>query len=199
MNAVIYARVSTATQNPQVQVDVCQDYARRQSWRVQAVVAETGSGASYRRQLDQLEEQARRHAFDVLVVAGLDRLGRSTVDVLSRIDRFSRAGCAVVSIREGIDLSSAAGRLQVQLLSAFAEFERELIRERTRAGLARARSQGRTLGRPRAVVDLERCYQLRASGLSWATIGRQVKLSAATVRRACVKNALPSDTVSSAI
>jgi DNA invertase Pin-like site-specific DNA recombinase len=124
----------------------------------------------------------------VVMVAGLDRLSRSLRDLLHLLDELSAAGCAVVSLRESIDLTTAAGRLLVHLLAALAEFERELIRERVVAGIQRVQQTGRTksgkpIGRPVREVDVAEVLELRREGRSWRAIAVALKCPARTLRR----------------
>lgn len=180
---IAYARTSTGHQDAETQLVALRAYAARAGWQLTAELTEQASGSDSRPVLEGIERGARKGSCQVLLVAALDRLGRSVVDVISRLERLERAGCQVVSLREGIDLTTAAGRLQVQLLSAFAEFERALIGERTKQGLKRVRAQGTKLGRPRARVDAARVEELRASGASWAEIGRQLGCDPMTAMR----------------
>jgi len=164
------------------------------------IVGETASGQRRRTQLDDLEARARAGNVRELWVVGLDRLGRSMLDVLLRLDRLSQAGCVVVSLREGLDLGSPAGRLQAQLLAAFAEFEHAMIRDRTRAGLAAARARGRRLGRPRidldeTELDAQRIHGWRVEGRSWESIAAELGVSAATLARRLAKNGASPDAV----
>ena len=117
-----------------------------------------GSGAKDRRPaLDDLIKDAKRRRFDVLVCWRLDRLGRNLKHLITLLDDLQALGIAFVSLSEGIDATTPAGKLQLHILAAIAEFERERIRERVFAGLRRARAQGRRLGRPRvhpAKIDI---------------------------------------------
>ena len=184
---VAYVRVSTGGQTFESQLEALRQMALSRGVAEPEIVAETASGRYQRPALDRLEREARRGRVSELWVAALDRLGRSTVDVVMRLDRLGRAGCAVVSIREGIDLGSASGRLQAQLLAAFAEFEAAQIAARTREGLAAARARGRRLGRPPRAFDLETAAQLRAEGLSWAQLEERLGIPATTLRRGLAK------------
>lgn len=181
---VAYARVSTADQSAAAQLDQLRAAAEARGTPLDLGVEEVACGASDRPQLDQLERKARQGRIAQLWVVALDRLGRSTVDVLGRLARLDAAGCHVVALREALDLSTPAGRLQAQLLAAFSEFERELIRERTRAGIAAARRRGARIGRPRVTVDRDQLDQLVASGASWREIGAQLGVGQGTVARA---------------
>jgi DNA invertase Pin-like site-specific DNA recombinase len=114
----------------------------------------------------------------------IDRFGRSLRHLVNALAELEDRGVAFVSLRDNLDLSTPSGRLMFQIIAAMAEFERELIRERVRAGLSIARNKGRKLGRPRIVVDAARIALLRAQGQSWAAIGREMGIGEGTARRA---------------
>ena len=150
MRAAIYARVSTLDQHVENQLTELRSYAERRDWTAVEYVDKGVSGARDRRPaLDDLLKAARRRRFDVLVCWRLDRLGRNLRHLILLLDELQALGIAFVTLGEGIDTSTPAGRLQLHVLSAIAEFERERVRERVLAGLARARAQGSRLGRPR--------------------------------------------------
>jgi DNA invertase Pin-like site-specific DNA recombinase len=158
MKAAIYARVSTTEQNCDNQLLEIRRYVEARGWTIQAEYVDHGvSGAKDRRPaLDALVSDAKRRKFDVLICWRLDRLGRNLRHLILLLDELSALGVAFVSLHEGIDATTPAGRLQLHILGAIAEFERARIQERVRAGLARARSQGVRLGRPRRRIDPER-------------------------------------------
>lgn len=148
--AALYARVSTHDQTTDNQLLELRRYAEARGWTVAEYVDDGVSGTKERRPaLDRLVTDARRRRFDVLVVWRLDRLGRDLKHLIMTLDEFAALGIAFTSLNEGIDTGTPAGRLQLHLLAAIAEFERARIVERVRAGLQRARAQGRRLGRPR--------------------------------------------------
>ena len=150
MRAAIYARVSTLDQNPENQLTELRGYADARRWTISTYTDHGVSGSKDRRpELDRLLSDARRRRFDVLLVWRLDRLGRNLRHLIVTLEELSALGIAFVSLNEGIDFSTPAGRLQLHVLAALAEFERERIRERVMAGLQRAKTQGRRLGRPR--------------------------------------------------
>jgi DNA invertase Pin-like site-specific DNA recombinase len=150
MRAAIYARVSTADQTAENQLLELRRYVEARGWTAVEFVDEGVSGAKDRRPaLDTLVRDARRRRFDVLVCWRLDRLGRNLRHLVTLLDDLQALGVAFVSLGEGIDCTTPAGKLQLHILAALAEFERERIRERVMAGLHRARAQGRRLGRPR--------------------------------------------------
>jgi DNA invertase Pin-like site-specific DNA recombinase len=157
MRAAIYARVSTVEQEPENQLQELRRYCELRGWSAQEYVDRGVSGAKDRRPaLDQLVADAKRRRFDVLVVWRLDRLGRNLRHLILLLDELAAVGVAFVSLNEGIDTATPAGRLQLHILGAIAQFERDRIRERVVAGLVRARKQGKTLGRPKEQLPLER-------------------------------------------
>nr|WP_241244571.1 recombinase family protein [Microbacterium oxydans] len=140
-----YARVSTSDQNAQLQIDELREAGCGR------ILVETAPGAGERPELAHLMDLLRPG--DTVVVWRLDRLGRSLKDLIERVDDLHRRGVALRSLRETIDTSSAGGRLVLHVFASLAEFERDLIRERTNAGLAAARARGRFGGRPRVLSE----------------------------------------------
>ena len=153
MRSAIYARVSTFDQEPENQLAEIRRFVSARGWTPTNEYVDRGiSGAKDRRPaLDALVTDARRRRFDVLVVWRLDRLGRNLRHLIRLLEELQALGIAFVSLNEGIDATTPAGKLQMHILGAIAEFERERIRERVVAGLRRARAQGTRLGRPRKV------------------------------------------------
>jgi DNA invertase Pin-like site-specific DNA recombinase len=150
MRAAVYVRVSTFDQEPENQLAELRRYVVARGWTAVEYCDRGVSGAKERRPaLDQLLADARRRRFDVVVCWRMDRLGRNLKHLITLIDELQALGIAFVSLGEGIDATTPAGKLQMHILGAIAEFERGRIRERVVAGLARARAQGRRLGRPR--------------------------------------------------
>jgi DNA invertase Pin-like site-specific DNA recombinase len=164
LRAAIYARVSTADQTCENQLLELHRYVDARAWTGVDYVDRGISGAKDRRPaLDSLLQDARRRRFDVLIVWRLDRLGRNLRHLVVTLEDLSALGIGFVSLNEGIDATTPAGRLQMAVLGAIAQFERERIAERVRAGLARAKAQGQRLGRrPHRVTDddLERVAEL---------------------------------------
>ena len=133
--AGLYARVSTNDQQTiPMQIRSMREYATKRGWTVAAQVKEIGSGASQRQLREQLLEAARRREIDVVLVWRLDRWGRSVADLLSTLQELEHLGVGFVSLTEALDLTTPAGRAMAGLLAVFAEFEREILRERVRAG-----------------------------------------------------------------
>ena len=151
--AAIYARVSTLDQAPENQLQELRQYVQARSWTAQEYVDRGISGAKDRRPaLDALIRDAKRRKFDVLVCWRLDRLGRSLKHLVTLLDELHVLGIAFVSLAEGIDATTPAGKLQMHILAAIVEFERERIRERVMAGLQRARGKAGSSG------DLGECF-----------------------------------------
>ena len=157
MKAAIYARVSTAEQTVENQRLELRRYCEARGWTATEYLDAGVSGAKESRPaLDRLLIDARRRRFDTLIVWKLDRLGRNLRHLILLLDELSALGVAFVSLNEGIDTTTPAGRLQLHILGAIAEFERERIRERVKLGMARAKAQGKPVGRPRrAVTDID--------------------------------------------
>lgn len=159
MRAAIYSRVSTTEQTVENQRIELTRYIDARGWSLAKEYADVGvSGAKGRRPaLDQMITDAKRRRFDVLVCWKLDRLGRNLKHLITLLDDLQALGIAFVSLGEGIDATTPAGKLQMHILGAIAEFERARVAERVKAGLQRARMQGKRLGRPRthpAVIDV---------------------------------------------
>jgi DNA invertase Pin-like site-specific DNA recombinase len=182
MTAAIYARVSTFDQEPENQLTELRRYATARGWTVTEFVDRGVSGAKDRRPaLDALLSDAKRRRFDVLVCWRLDRLGRNLRHLITVLDDLQSLGIPFVSLAEGIDATTPAGKLQMHILGAIAEFERGRIRERVMAGLERARGQGKALGRPRAVVPTARLAAV--AGLPLTDAAAALGVSRSTLKR----------------
>jgi DNA invertase Pin-like site-specific DNA recombinase len=186
--AAIYARVSTHNgQNPEMQLDEVREYCRRRGWKVLGEYVDEGISGSkeHRPALDRLLSDCRKRLVDAVVVYRYDRFARSLRQLVNALDEFRALGIDFVSLHESVDTSTPNGRLVFGIFASIAEFERELIRDRVRSGLALARSRGRRLGRPRVVVDTSRVASLRAQGRSWAAISAELGIGKGTAQRAC--------------
>ena len=180
--AAIYARVSTFEQEPENQLEELRRYVQARGWSAVEYVDRGVSGAKDRRPaLDELLTDARRRRFDVLVCWRLDRLGRNLKHLIGLLDELQALCVAFVSLAEGIDATTPAGKLQMHILGAIAEFERERIRERVLAGLQRARRQGKRLGRPKLIPPIDRLEKL--AGLSVSVAAERLGVSRSTVKR----------------
>jgi DNA invertase Pin-like site-specific DNA recombinase len=206
MRAAVYARVSTLGkgQDPGVQLREFSDYAERRGWTVAGEYVDVGiSGTKDRRpELDRLMADAHRRKFDVVVVWKFDRFARSVSHLLRALETFQALGVEFVSLTEGVDTSTPAGKMVFTVLGAVAELERSLICERVKAGLRNARAKGKRLGRPKVSTDAARIADLRAAGASWRTVCEKTGLSKGTAQRALQglpKNpALPRNPISCA-
>ncbi|MGD0697769.1 MAG: recombinase family protein [Terriglobia bacterium] len=181
----LYARVSTEDQQTiPLQIRAMRDYAARRGWAVVVQIKEVGSGASQRELREKLLEAARRREIDVVLVWRLDRWGRSVTDLLATLQELEHLGIGFVSLTEALDLTTPAGRAMAGLLAVFAEFEREILRERVHAGLAQARQNGQRLGRPvTPALHADQVRRLYRAGLSKAEIARRLKIGRPSVRR----------------
>jgi DNA invertase Pin-like site-specific DNA recombinase len=183
--AGLYARVSTDDQQTlSMQSHVMREYAARRGWTIAVNVREVGSGATKREAREELLEAARRREIDVVLVWRLDRWGRSVTDLLATLQELEHLGVGFVSLTEALDLTTAAGRAMAGMLAVFAAFEREILQERTRAGLAHARENGKRLGRPAtAAAHTAEIRKLRRAGVSKSEIARQLQIGRTSVRR----------------
>jgi DNA invertase Pin-like site-specific DNA recombinase len=178
----VYARVSTHDQSPENQLLELRRYVESRGWPAASEYVDHGvSGAKDRRPaLDRLVVDVRRHRVNAVVCWRLDRLGRNLRHLVLLLDDWQARGVSFVTLGEGIDTSTAAGRLVAGVLGSIAEFERARVQERIHAGLSRARAQGKRLGRRRhhAARELESC-----AGLSHAAAAQQLGVSEATIKR----------------
>jgi len=190
LRAGLYARVSTHDQQTlPMQSRAMREYATRRGWQIALQVKEIASGASQRERREKLLAAARRRGIDVVLVWRLDRWGRSVTDLLATLQELEHLGVGFVSLTEALDLTTPAGRAMAGLLAVFAEFEREILRERVRAGLDQARRNGRRLGRPiTAALHTDQVRELYRTGVSKAEIARRVQIGRTSVRRILAAN-----------
>lgn len=196
--AVIYGRVSTLTnQSTEMQVRDLRQLADRRGFEVLHEYLDEGfSGAkSSRPALDEMVADAKRGKFRILLVWKLDRLGRSLAHLVRLLEDLRACNVELVSFSEGLDFTTTTGKLLYQMLSAFAEFERDCIRERVRAGMRNARAKGKAIGRPKANVNNAQIARLRDSGASWREIAKTMGLSIGTVHAARSKRPSESSAV----
>lgn len=186
--AVLYARVSTDQQDPEMQRRESLAYIERRGWKLAGEFVDHGEcGAKESRpQLDEMMKRARRRLFDVIVVWKFDRFARTLRQLVFALDEFRELGIEFVSVTEAIDTTTTIGRAMFGVAAVFAEFERENIRERVRSGIAKRKAQGLPVGRARTWTDEQaaRAHQLRAQGVSWRKLAREVGLPVTTVRAA---------------
>ena len=189
-HAAIYGRVSTLTnQNTAMQVRDLRELADRRGFKVLYEYLDEGfSGAkSSRPALDEMLADAKRGKFRILLVWKLDRLGRSLAHLIRLLEDLRACNVELVSFSEGLDFTTTTGKLLYQMLSAFAEFERDCIRERVRSGLRNAKAKGKRLGRPRVFADAPRIATLRAQGHSWREIVSETGISKGSAQRALAR------------
>ena len=187
LRIALYHRASTLDQDPQLARGELEAWAKRQGGTVVALVEESASGAwNERPGLQRLLAQARRGQLDAVACWKLDRFGRSALDVLGNVRHLTSAGVRFVAVTQGIDIGSrgdAMSQLMLTVLSAVAEFERSLIVERTRLGMARAKARGKHCGRPKLLHPLpHEVVALRAAGKSWATVAAELRCSVGVAR-----------------
>jgi len=172
----LYARVSTFDQHTiPLQIRALREYAARRGWTIAMQVKEVGSGAAQRELREKLLDAARRREIDVVLVWRLDRWGRSVADLLATLQELDHLGVGFVSLTEALDLTTPPGRAMA---------EREILRERVRAGLAHARQNGKRLGRPQtAALQTSPVRKLYRAGVSKSEIARRLRIGRTSVRR----------------
>jgi DNA invertase Pin-like site-specific DNA recombinase len=183
--AAIYMRVSTADQRVESQLYDLRELAAQRGFEIVHEYADRGiSGTKARRPgLDALMADARRKKFSVVLVAAFDRVARSTKHFLQLIDELDSLGVVFLSRRENIDTSGPMGRLFLTLISSIAELESDLIRDRVRLGMARARREGRQIGRARLDINREQVVIDRREGMSLTAVAKRHNISRASVCR----------------
>jgi putative DNA-invertase from lambdoid prophage Rac len=188
MRVALYARVSTVDKGQDVglQLRDLRRYVKARGWTLHQEYIDDGVSAfkTSRPALDTMLEACRKRQVDVVLVWRLDRLGGSLKHLLTILDELRGLGIAFASYQENLDWTTATGQLMFQLLGAFAEFERQLIRERVRAGLANARAKGKVLGRPRKAIDHAQLVARRKGGASFRRIAKETGIPMTSVRRA---------------
>jgi DNA invertase Pin-like site-specific DNA recombinase len=181
VRAALYARVSTLDQHVENQLQELREYCARRGWSVREFVDHASGSKDSRPALDRLIAEARRRRFDVLICWRLDRLGRNLRHLVTMLDELNVLGISFVSLNEGIDFSTPAGKLQFHVLAALSEFERSRIVERVRSGMARARAQGKRFGRPEKAISEKILAPVR--GLSVRQAAKRLGVSPATAHR----------------
>jgi putative DNA-invertase from lambdoid prophage Rac len=167
-----------------MQLAAMRDYVRKRGWQVGIEIKDIGSGATMRPQREELLQAARRREVDLVVVWRLDRWGRSLVDLVTTLQELMALGVGFVSLSEALDMTTPSGRALAGMLAVFAEFERDILRDRVRAGIAQARKEGRPHGRPPTVAKLApQVRSLAKNGISKRAIAKRLKISRTSVRR----------------
>lgn len=199
--AAIYARVSTHHgQNPEMQLHELRTYCARREWEIAGEYVDRGlSGAREQRPaLDRLLSDCRKRLVYTVVVYRYDRFARSLRQLVNALEDFRALGIDFVSLHEGVDTTTANGRLVFGIFASIAEFERDLIRERVRSGLAAAKARGTCLGRPPVAVDRATIALLRAKGHSWREISKEMKVGLGTLHRTLAERSKISSLIAAA-
>ncbi len=185
--AAIYARVSTGEQTPENQLRVLREVSDRAGWTIATEYVETASGATAKRAgLERMLADAARRKFDTLLCWDVSRLGRSLRDLVDIFETLRALKIDLVIHQSGIDTQTPAGIAMMQMSGVFAQFERAMIVERTKAGMARARARGAQIGRaPVGDGTVAAIRSLRASGLSMDRIARDLKIGKGVSQRVC--------------
>ena len=182
---MIYARVSTSDQNCESQLKEIREYLSRMGWENAGEFVDTGFSGSKasRPALDQLMKDSSLRKFDCVVVYKLDRFGRSVLHLNQQMAILESLGIRFVAISQGIDTDAKnpTSRLLLHILSSVAEFEKELIKERTLCGIRAAKAKGKTLGRPKRIFQRAEVVRLRDEGMSWRKIAEQLGVPTMTV------------------
>jgi putative DNA-invertase from lambdoid prophage Rac len=189
MKIALYARVSTADQNCQMQLRELREYAAARKWTIYAEYVDTGwSGAKASRpELNRLMADVRKRRFDAVCVWKLDRWGRSVADSIKSIQELTSLGVRFVAVTQNLDTeeSNPMARFFLHIMMAFSELEREITRERVVAGVKAARANGKQLGRPRRVFRRDEAVRLREAGMSWRKIAAELGVPVTTVVEGC--------------
>jgi DNA invertase Pin-like site-specific DNA recombinase len=188
--AAIYTRVSSCDQNVATQLCDLRPLAAARGYQIIEEYSDTISGVKAKRPgLDKLMSDARRGKFDVVLVWAFDRVARSVKHFLEVLDELNRLNISFVSFRENIDTGSPLGRAMIVIVAAISELERSLIVERVKAGMRRAKLEGRQIGRARLDVNREQVLQDRRSGMSLTLVARKHAISRASVCRIAKEHA----------
>jgi putative DNA-invertase from lambdoid prophage Rac len=193
MRAAIYARVSTLEreqkQDPERQSREMREHTKARGWKLLHQLTDRMSAAKDRPALQELWKLCRARKVDVVLVHEFSRFARSTVELLRALEEFQALGIQFVSLKEQIDTTTPAGKLVFTVIAAICEFERSMIRERVKSGMAHAKAKGVVLGRRRKVMDTSYIAKRRAQGASWPAIASELGVSIDTCQRAMVNAA----------
>lgn len=186
--AAIYARVSTGEQTPENQFNELRAVAERMGWSVEREYVDNGvSGAKSRDERPEFRnlcDSALRREVDIIMAWSVDRLGRSLQDLVGFLDDIHAKGVNLYLHQQGIDTTTASGKAMFQMCAVFAQYERSMIRERVKAGLARAKANGKVLGRPKVSADIEEAIRReRSQGKGIRRIARELGVGVSTTRR----------------
>lgn len=184
MKIALYTRVSTQDQSVDMQITELRRYCEQRGFQIYKEYSDRGvSGTKDKRPaLDELMSDAKKRKFDAVLCWRFDRFARSTKHLITALEEFRHMGIEFISYQENIDTSSPLGKAMFTIVSAIAELERNILLERVRAGLKRAKENGRILGRPKRLdLDVKELQKMRDQGLSFKKIGKRVKACPATI------------------
>ena len=195
MRVALYARVSTHDQQTlPLQIEAMRQYVTTRGWTIAREVTDISSGAKLRPEREALMKAARRREIDAVLVWRLDRWGRSLPDLVVSLKELSELGVGFLSLTEALDLTTPTGRAMAGLLAVFAEFERDILKERVKAGIAQSRSKGKPHGRPATTRNKQqRAEQLWAEGKNKSQIARELGVSRSSVRALLSENPTTSE------
>jgi putative DNA-invertase from lambdoid prophage Rac len=189
MKAAIYCRVSTADQSCEMQLEELRRVCAARGFQIHKEYVDHGiSGMKAKRPaLDRLMADARARQFDIVICWRLDRFGRSTSNVIANVQELRSIGVRWIATSQGLDTdqNNPMANFFLHVMAAFAELERDTIRERVVLGVRTARDKGKTLGRPKRVFRRDQAREMRQAGASWTTIARELAVPVGTVREAC--------------
>jgi DNA invertase Pin-like site-specific DNA recombinase len=182
--AALYSRISTGDQHLETQLLDLRELAKQHGLEIVREYGDVISGAKSKRPgLDQLMSDARRHRFDVVLVAAFDRIARNVRHFLEVLDKLNHLNIQFISLRESVDTGGPLGRALLTIIGAIAELERSLIVERVKAGMRRAKLEGRRIGRTPLNIDRQQVVEDRRSGISLTKVAQRHKISRASVCR----------------
>ncbi|WP_032114128.1 recombinase family protein [Candidatus Paracaedibacter symbiosus] len=185
MRVGLYARVSTYDQHTlPLQIEALRTYIHHRRWKIVIEIEDIESGAKERPKREILLQAARKREIDVILVWRLDRWGRSSGDLILTLQELNDLKVGFISLTEALDFTTATGRAMASLLAVFSQFEREILRERVKAGIAHARKKGTSHGRPKsAAFNIQVVKELFKNGYSKSEIAKKVGISRTSVRR----------------
>ena len=188
MKVAIYVRVSTNEQTTENQLRELTEWADRAGHEVVRIYDDNGvsgaKGREYRKEFDKLLKGAVRREFDLVAAWSVDRLGRSLQDLVGFLQELHGAGVDLYLHQQALDTTTPSGKAMFQMMGVFAEFERSMISERVKAGLARTKAKGTQLGRPKVSTECEaQILKLRSNGMGILRIGKQLGVGTSTVQR----------------
>ncbi|MBI2521548.1 MAG: recombinase family protein [Bdellovibrio sp.] len=184
MKYALYVRVSTETQNPEMQINELKEYCDSRGWKVFQIFVDRLSGKNTNRpEFQEMNRLARLRRFQGILVYRLDRAFRSLADTVNQIQEYNNHGIKFTSLHDhGMDTTTPSGTLMLHLVSSFAQFEASIIQMRVKSGIANARSKGIKLGRPRK-IDLQKVIQLKERGLRLSEIAKELGVNKSTISR----------------